>query len=534
MTRQLPPLEPKKSKFSNVLLVDDDKSTLKVLSLILGKHDINIETARSGEEAQKILREKGTGAFDGVLTDYRMPSMSGLDLISWINGEDSTLATVMLTAEADKYVVAQSLREGACDFVEKPFKPKEIASSVTKAIGLTRNRRYLKSAATDVKDITIVQEKLNQNAQTYIAETRQNNAVPKIDTRFYPIKETGGDFINFFLIPENRLFVLAGDVSGHDLKAGFISAYFQGIVCGMVEMNASLETIAKFFNHFLIQKWNSSDEDDHSMDLMTSLAACFLLFDLKTHNLTIHNHGFPLPKLANGSKKLVELGKNGPPLGWFDELTPTRETYKLEDRGICYLWSDGTDDFAATKGVSPMAFAYFMFHEQNEDRRQAYIEDRKDDILIVKVDWNQTENEVVYEPIFSEIYAGDRAKDVDAFQKVWEESMKLCLPELNRDRMREISLGTREALLNGFQHGCKHSADCDCQVSLSVSPDRKCIRLEVEDGGTGFDYKNENVGRDDDEHVSFGLKIIKSFSQNVEFDKNGALLRADFSFTPKV
>ena len=90
-------------------------------------------------------------------------------------------------------------------------------------------------------------------------EIRKRSLKPEIDTFFRPKSEAGGDFLNHFGIGPHNHFVLLTDVSGHDLKAAFISAYFQGIVRGMLECDASVTKVFEFFNSFLLREWNSED-----------------------------------------------------------------------------------------------------------------------------------------------------------------------------------------------------------------------------------------------------------------------------------
>ena len=58
----------------------------------------------------------------------------------------------------------------------------------------------------------------------------------------------GGDFINVLPIGDERFLFLAGDVSGHDVRAAFVSAYFQGMMRGLLEHNSSLQDVLQLFN----------------------------------------------------------------------------------------------------------------------------------------------------------------------------------------------------------------------------------------------------------------------------------------------
>ena len=60
---------------------------------------------------------------------------------------------------------------------------------------------------------------------------------------YHPCHEAGGDSVSFFALDASRVLIVAADVSGHDLKSAFISAYFQGMLRGMVEQHASIKDV---------------------------------------------------------------------------------------------------------------------------------------------------------------------------------------------------------------------------------------------------------------------------------------------------
>jgi len=68
-----------------------------------------------------------------VLADYRMPGEDGIDLLNWLQVEDPSLATVIITGAAEKSVVEASLRGGASDYLEKPVETARLRESVNLA-----------------------------------------------------------------------------------------------------------------------------------------------------------------------------------------------------------------------------------------------------------------------------------------------------------------------------------------------------------------------------------------------------------------
>ncbi|MFP5212244.1 MAG: sigma-54-dependent transcriptional regulator [Acidobacteriota bacterium] len=123
-------------KQQRLLIVDDEPDMLKglkrVLSLDLG--DVEITTASSPGEALEIVRRE---PIDLVLTDIRMPEMSGLDLLERMLKIDQWLTVVVMTAYGSIETAVEAMRRGAYDFVTKPFESDVLLRTLKK--GLERN-----------------------------------------------------------------------------------------------------------------------------------------------------------------------------------------------------------------------------------------------------------------------------------------------------------------------------------------------------------------------------------------------------------
>ena len=108
---------------STLLLVDDDSSNLSSLVKIFEKMQLNTLAATSGEEAVKILRES---TVEIVLTDLMMPGMDGMNLLENVKTLAPDTEVIMMTAYATIERAVQAMRQGAYDFVWKPFRRAQI------------------------------------------------------------------------------------------------------------------------------------------------------------------------------------------------------------------------------------------------------------------------------------------------------------------------------------------------------------------------------------------------------------------------
>ena len=136
---------------STLLIVDDDASNLASLVRIFEKLEIPTFAATSGREALDILRQKPIGI---VLTDLMMPNMSGVDLLKNTKAISPETEIVLMTAYGTIEIAVEAMREGAYDFVTKPFRKAEIERVITRALEkleLLAENRVLKAQLADAR-----------------------------------------------------------------------------------------------------------------------------------------------------------------------------------------------------------------------------------------------------------------------------------------------------------------------------------------------------------------------------------------------
>lgn len=515
---------------ARVLVVDDDRSTLLLLDALLKDKGVQPVLAQSPAKAQEILKKETGGAFNCALVDYRMPGMNGLELLEWILAQDNTLATILMTAEGDVALVTGALRRGVCEYVEKPFNRAELYKAIIKASERTTENRYVKDTVAGVRDVTLIHERLVPNDKELLKPPFAKGWNPSMQIAFHPAHETGGDFVNCFPLPEDRLLVVAGDVSGHDLKAGFIASYFQGICRGMIEQKAGIDATRAYFNKFLHHEWNRLDRKGARSDVITSLAVCFLLVDFQRMTLTCLNNGFPLPCLCDEELGITQLGQEGPPLGWFADAETQPIEVPLPQAGSVILSSDGLAGHAETNGANEFALAARLLDlSKNHDQE---LEQQADDILCVRLNWRRDDaTEVAPIVCFHRTYPGNSHTEIDPIQEEWKQSLKLCIPTASDDWHREILLCCREALLNALLHGS--SSDPSKRCTLTMTLREATLLVRVSDQGSGY----QNLPEKDEQetpgmHVSLGLRIIDAYTTRLWTQRNGATLFMEFALPP--
>ena len=131
----------------SILLVDDEEGIRKVLGITLADAGYRVTTAADGEEAMRRFAEERP---DIVLTDIKMPGMSGLELLESIKSRDSEVEVIMLTGHGDMELAIQSLKRDATDFITKPINDDVLDI----ALGRARERITMRRRLREYTEIT--------------------------------------------------------------------------------------------------------------------------------------------------------------------------------------------------------------------------------------------------------------------------------------------------------------------------------------------------------------------------------------------
>ena len=118
-----------------VHIVDDDPMVGRTLASLARSAGIE---ARSHVSAEAFLRSFDPETTGCVVTDARMPGMSGVELQRAVKARDAATAVIIITGHAAASLAVEALKGGAVDFIEKPVKSEEFLSAVRDAVATTR------------------------------------------------------------------------------------------------------------------------------------------------------------------------------------------------------------------------------------------------------------------------------------------------------------------------------------------------------------------------------------------------------------
>ncbi|MBU0674700.1 MAG: sigma-54 dependent transcriptional regulator [Proteobacteria bacterium] len=128
---------------ANILVVDDELSMREFLKILLEKEGFSTTTASDGDEAVDIMTSED---IDLVITDIRMPGMGGLALLENIKATRNATPVVMITAYASPEDAVAAMKNGAFDYITKPFKVDEIKRIIRSALATNKERDKTKAS----------------------------------------------------------------------------------------------------------------------------------------------------------------------------------------------------------------------------------------------------------------------------------------------------------------------------------------------------------------------------------------------------
>jgi len=122
-------------KKESILIVDDDESTCRSLSLILNKKGYETGTARTGQEALKKVRER---FFNLALLDIKLPDVDGAELLMPLKRMHPEMIVLMITGHASLESAVRTSLEGALAYITKPLNMDAVLTAIREAMEVQR------------------------------------------------------------------------------------------------------------------------------------------------------------------------------------------------------------------------------------------------------------------------------------------------------------------------------------------------------------------------------------------------------------
>lgn len=505
----------------SVLVVEDDPHVLSFLESSLTLSGFRVITAQTAEEARRHCEREGLRNLWAALSDYRLPGDTGIELLQWIREQDRSLSTLVITGQGEKSIVETSLNIGVFHYLEKPVTHQELTKVITEAVAETKRQRQSEDDRRELEDLEHFDQRMSRNIPPGLKE--------RVRLFYKPLHEVGGDlFICHAYSPEDWV-LFVGDVSGHDIKSGYVSTYFQGMFRGCVENGSRVGDFIKLFNQTLRRQ---SDFDSREGEIISLSVSAF---SIKAASPVIEhwNFGFTpcLVVLRDGFVRECPFGNF--PLGWDTTISTEPLSIPREEAFRLYAFTDGLVELASDLEVDPFAVLNRLMEDRNAIESLPIA--ARDDILILEYTINPSlPLNTQFNPLLSEHYAGTEVDHIDNLQDNWRRSLTFALDDLMGDRLYDLLICIREGMLNALLHGCERSPEKFAHLQISISEDKSALRIVIDDPGRGheFDLKKrlENLHGHTGKHL--GLGIIQHLSDDFHIENKGTSLVFDFEINP--
>jgi two-component system response regulator FixJ len=122
-----------------ICLIDDDEAVRDSVGLLLENHEFRVASFGSAEEF--LSRMEGGPAPACVVSDVKMPGLSGLDLQRLLIEQQSRIPLILITGHGDIAMAVAAVKAGAHDFIEKPFDDQRLLESIQRAVDEARRKK---------------------------------------------------------------------------------------------------------------------------------------------------------------------------------------------------------------------------------------------------------------------------------------------------------------------------------------------------------------------------------------------------------
>lgn len=321
---------------AEILVVDDDAMSRRVLAQLLSAAGYNCRVSNDGSEALETIHTRPPSL---LLLDFDMPGLNGAEVLKCLRSdEDPTVAqipAIMLTAHGSDQSEVSCLQAGADDFVTKPVNASVLRARIETQLRLRSMRRQLERQNDEL-------EKWRRDLERDLAAARltQQSLIPQkplllpgwqIATCYHPVIQVGGDIYGWLRMKDGRVLFWIADGTGHGAAA------------------ALLTTLAKLLFH------HGSMDHDSPASLMEAvdndfrstfgarsfMTAMCVALDPATGQAQVVGAGHPSLLVVHHNGTTESIASVAPPLGMIKRSAFTETAIDLGPGDAFLLYTDG-------------------------------------------------------------------------------------------------------------------------------------------------------------------------------------------------
>jgi len=556
------------------LIVDDEKANRLALKSLLQKQGYQTIEAVNGEEAVALFKQQNA---DIVFMDVMMPVVDGYEATRQIKAISGRrfVHVIFLTAMSDEAALAQCIEAGGDDFLVKPYDKLILQSKI-------RSMRRIAALNSEVQGMYSRIRREQEIAESVFVDAiqRPNIVNPYLRQAVRPASIFSGDMVLSAYSPSRDLFFLTGDFTGHGLLAALGAMPVSEVFRAMTTKGFSPEEILAGINRKM------------KVMLPVSMFFCAQLV-VVSHDLEhvrVFNAGMPDVLIIDGANHHIKhrLASTGLPLGVDAnaDIHGMLQYAPIAHNDKILMYSDGLiearnardQEFGHRRLVNSIKRApqnqIFDRIFMDLDAFCGAVESQRDDVTLVEIscvpevlpalevhDYLRPAAHLLSERgewKLSLRFDGARLRETNPVPVLINYLMEM--EELETERQSLFTVIT-EIYLNALDHGVlaldstlkTNPAGFEAYVqtresrlasldnghvifNLSVEQQaaKRSILLRVEDSGKGFDFANHAAPNADDMALSGrGLVLIRDLCESLEFDGNGNIAIARFSWSTR-
>ncbi|MFP4210976.1 MAG: SpoIIE family protein phosphatase [Alkalispirochaeta sp.] len=320
-----------------LLIVDDELENLKALRRELREwardHDVAIEVAENGTDALELTRREPCGV---ILSDNRMPGISGADLVRVVGEESPETVSIIITGYTEKGDIEKALSSGIFAFMVKPWDHEKLVENLGGALTEHRRRKERRESTRKSSEKLRLAIAFQKEVLKIVPPEHSGRVVPSYAQ--FNAGEEGilGDYLDLVGIGGNRYLVLLGDISGQGLRTAFVSTLLKAALVPQFLSQHGHDVSPAHLLRWLNEKLYTIVADFD--DLFVALNATVV--DETNRSITSASAGLPLP-LVQRSHMLRPLEVPGVALGINPGPDYREQTVILDPGEAFYLFTDG-------------------------------------------------------------------------------------------------------------------------------------------------------------------------------------------------
>src|SRR5437660_2700594 len=332
-----------KTPRAQILVVDDDAVSRKILAQLLASAGLQCHECEDGTEALELIRAKQPSL---LLLDFDMPGLNGAEVLKSLRSDkDPAIAqipAIMLTGHGSEESEVRCLQAGAVDVVTKPVNAAVLRARIETQLRLRSMRRQLERQNNELEEW-----RRNLERDLAAAQLTQQSLIPQkppiiagweVAACYRPVIQVGGDIYGWLRMKDGRILFWIADGTGHGAAA------------------ALLTTLAKLLFH------HGSGEHDSPARVMEAvnndfrsifggrsfMTAMCVAVDPATGRATVVGAGHPPVLIARRGGGTGSIASVAPPLGLIEHPEFTETIVDLDLGDAFLLYTDGL--FGAARG----------------------------------------------------------------------------------------------------------------------------------------------------------------------------------------